>query len=108
MKHRQLARVRQGILEGEKIAPHHRALFHNAMDQLEEALILHYRPALHTLKFGLKCLVTLRCPLCGRRHWTHPYYKKIGGGWLACGYGFSFILTFLFRDTITKLFHGED
>lgn len=61
----------------------------DAYDQLREAFIFHWRPALSVLKWELAALVTGRCNACGNRHivpLTNNPNRKVGSLYY-CGYG---------------------
>ena len=100
---RQLARARY------RITP-------DAFDQLERAFIFHWRDAWGAFRYGLRCLVTLRCVACRRRHLRviredargRPVAKGWLGGGMTCVYGYGGTV----RSAVTSWWwagkHGDD
>lgn len=78
--------------------------FPGAREQLDDAIIIHWRYALSTFVYHLKALLQFKCAACGNRHLrtlrrTKPYS-------LTCFYGFN--PKHIYLATICAIKHGED
>ena len=58
-----------------------------ARDQLNGALIIHYKHAWHYIKHYAKSLVMGKCPCCGYRHFRKNFKLIEDRGSVYCGYG---------------------
>lgn len=93
---RQLARLRFNGVPGD-----------DAYEQLREAFIFHWRYALRTLRWHLRCALRLRCPMCLRRHVRTLREEYPNGGGLTCSYGWLDSFS-MFRIAWFAGKHGED
>jgi hypothetical protein len=90
-------------------------LSRDAAEQIADGLVLHYKLFWPAMRYGLKCLVSLRCPMCGHRHvkefrkYTPPDEKRgYGAVKVRCFYGWQISFHWAFVTPFMAMLHGED